>query len=112
MADDQQDPDAYFKDKKTVTISEVAILLDEYVGTTRQRDPEYQPNLLVSKTLEYAKAFATNKNRASVQNIRKWVPPCHLCWCSCWRSTRLHPSALLPVGLLTVPRAPLQPAGE
>jgi hypothetical protein len=67
MADEQQDAETYFKDKKSVTISEVALALDLYKAT----HPDQQPNVLITKTLEYTQIFAANKNRDSVQSIRQ-----------------------------------------
>lgn len=75
MAD--QDPsagnassDAFFSDQKAMTISEVAIALEQYTQERKLRDPGYQPNILVAKTLEYTNTIATNKNPDTVRKIR------------------------------------------
>lgn len=60
----------FFQDKKTMTVSEVAIALEQYTNDRRTRDPSYQPNLLVSKTLEYTNTISTNKNLDTVRKIR------------------------------------------
>ena len=44
------DAEEYFRDATTMTVSEVAIALEQYTNERRTRDPSYQPNLLVSKT--------------------------------------------------------------
>jgi DNA-directed RNA polymerase II subunit RPB4 len=62
--------DAFFSDKKTMTVSEVAIALEHYTQDRRMRDPSYQPNVLVSKTLEYTNTIATSKNADTVRKIR------------------------------------------
>lgn len=53
-----------------MTVSEVAIALEQYTNDRRTRDPSYQPNLLVSKTIEYTNTISTNKNLDTVRKIR------------------------------------------
>jgi len=53
-----------------MTVSEVAIALEQYTNNRRTRDPSYQPNLLVSKTIEYTNTISTNKNLDTVRKIR------------------------------------------
>lgn len=62
--------DQFFSDQKAMTISEVAIALEQYTQERMLRDPSYQPNILVSKTLEYTNTIATNKNADTVRKIR------------------------------------------
>ena len=62
--------DQFFSDQKAMTISEVAIALEQYTQERMLRDPSYQPNILVSKTLEYTNTMATNKNADTVRKIR------------------------------------------
>jgi hypothetical protein len=59
------------KDIKVLTISEVAVLFEEYTRNAQQRDPEYLPNPMLLKAAEYAARFATNTNRETVQKIRE-----------------------------------------
>lgn len=73
MATEESNEDTFFKDKKAMTISEVAITLEKYTANRKARDPNYQPNLLVAKTLEYANTVATNKNEDTVRKIRRCV---------------------------------------
>ena len=65
MADGQpgaSEGDSFFKDAKTLTVSEVALKLHTHLTTMQDRNPEYQPNMLLTKTLEYTRQFiATNK---------------------------------------------------
>jgi len=67
------DTDAFFQDKKAMTISEVAISLEQYTSERRMRDPNYQPNLLVARTMEYTNTVSTNKNPDTVRKIRRYV---------------------------------------
>eukprot|EP00204_Picochlorum_oklahomense_P003632 CAMPEP_0118798894 /NCGR_PEP_ID=MMETSP1161-20130426/1221_1 /TAXON_ID=249345 /ORGANISM="Picochlorum oklahomensis, Strain CCMP2329" /LENGTH=112 /DNA_ID=CAMNT_0006726461 /DNA_START=19 /DNA_END=357 /DNA_ORIENTATION=+ len=53
-----------------MTTSEVAIALEQYTRDRKLRDPSYQPNILVSKTIEYTNTIATNKNPDTVRKIR------------------------------------------
>lgn len=62
--------DQFFSDQKAMTISEVAIALEQYTQERMLRDPLYQPNILVAKTLEYTNTIATNKNADTVRKIR------------------------------------------
>jgi len=62
--------DQFFSDQKAMTISEVAIALEQYTQERMLRDPSYQPNILVAKTLEYTNTIATNKNADTVRKIR------------------------------------------
>jgi DNA-directed RNA polymerase II subunit RPB4 len=62
--------DQFFTEQKAMTISEVAIALEQYTQERMLRDPSYQPNILVSKTLEYTNTIATNKNADTVRKIR------------------------------------------
>lgn len=62
--------DQFFSDQKAMTISEVAIALEQYTRERTLRDPSYQPNILVAKTLEYTNTIATNKNADTVRKIR------------------------------------------
>lgn len=68
--DESAGTDAFFSDKKTMTVSEVSIALEHYTQERRLRDPSYQPNILVSKTLEYTNTVANNKNADTVRKIR------------------------------------------
>ncbi len=61
-----QDPDA-----KALTISEVGVLFEDYMARTQQRDPDYQPNPMLLKAVEYAQRFSTNKNKDTLQKIRE-----------------------------------------
>jgi len=69
--EEQQDIDIYFKDKRSMTISEVSVAIKKYVDIMKANDADFQPNMLVGKTLEYANAFATNKNLDTVTKIRR-----------------------------------------
>jgi hypothetical protein len=62
---------AGFKDVKVLTVSEVGVLFEEYMGRTQQRDAEYQPNAMLVKAVEYAQRFSTNKNKETLQKIRE-----------------------------------------
>ena len=98
MGDQSQDPDAFFKDKKTITISEVATMLEIHTENRKRADPDYQPNLLVGKTLEYTNLFAGSKNTESMMKIRACV--CHRCADGCARLALFPPP---PGGALTPP---------
>lgn len=63
---------AFFSDQKAMTTSEVAIALEQYTRDRKLRDPSYQPNILVSKTIEYTNTIATNKNPDTVRKIRRY----------------------------------------
>ncbi len=65
------DPDAFFKDKIGVNVSEVALLLADYVTQQKMRDPDYQPNVLLGKTLDYAEHFSNCKNKESLERMRR-----------------------------------------
>ena len=67
---DASTTDQFFSEQKAMTISEVAIALEQYTQERMLRDPSYQPNILVSKTLEYTNTIATNKNADTVRKIR------------------------------------------
>ena len=67
---DQSTIDQFFSDQKAMTISEVAIALEQYTQERMLRDPSYQPNILVAKTLEYTNTIATYKNADTVRKIR------------------------------------------
>jgi len=73
MAAEEVQEDVFFKDKKAMTISEVAIALDQCTSERKLRDPSYQPNLLVTKTLEYTNTVSTNKNPDTVRKIRRYI---------------------------------------
>ena len=62
---------AIFKNAKTLTVSEVAILLQEHVQIMRQDNPDYQPNMLLAKTLDYTQQFSSNKNKETLGKIRE-----------------------------------------
>lgn len=70
---DQQDADEFFKDKKAMTVSELAILLGRHVQSRKAVDPDYEPNLLLKKTLEYTQQFASNRNEETTKRMRQWV---------------------------------------
>lgn len=67
------DSDAFFKDKLGVNVSECALILQSYVEGQRQRDPDYQPNVLLTKTLDYAEHFSNCKNKESLERMRRYV---------------------------------------
>jgi hypothetical protein len=73
MATEEGQEDVFFRDKKAMTISEVAIALDQCTSERKLRDPSYQPNLLVTKTLEYTNTVSTNKNPDTVRKIRRYL---------------------------------------
>jgi len=73
MATEEGQEDVFFRDKKAMTISEVAIALDQCTSERKLRDPSYQPNLLVTKTLEYMNTVSTNKNPDTVRRIRRYI---------------------------------------
>ena len=60
---------------KVLTISETLILVEQAVRMTQQRDPDYQPTPMLTKAVEYAQRFATNKNKDTVQKIRMCAGP-------------------------------------
>jgi hypothetical protein len=62
---------AAFSEAKVLTISEVNLLLDEYLPRAKLKDPDYQPNPMLVKAMEYAQRFATNKNRETLVKIRE-----------------------------------------
>lgn len=62
-----------FKDAKTLTVSEVNLLMSTYVDFMRQRDPDYQLNPLMEKATEYAKRFCTSRNKGAIQKMRECV---------------------------------------
>lgn len=68
---DQQDADEFFKDKKAMTVSELAILLGRHVQSRKAVDPDYEPNLLLKKTLEYTQQFASNRNEETTKRMRQ-----------------------------------------
>jgi hypothetical protein len=71
MADEaQQDVEAFFKDKMTVTVAEAAVVLGDYVETRRLADPEYAAGEALARSIEYAAAFAATRNQAAMRKIR------------------------------------------
>lgn len=73
MASEHQDIAEFFKDKKAMTISEVSLALEGYLHDMKQSKPDFEPNILVTKTIEYTKLFPLNKNKETVRTIRKYV---------------------------------------
>jgi hypothetical protein len=71
MADGASEGASVFKNAKALTVSEVALLLHEHVQTMRQDNPDYQPNMLLAKTLEYTQQFSSNKNKETLEKIRE-----------------------------------------
>jgi hypothetical protein len=71
MADAASESAAIFKKAKTLTVSEVSILLQEHVQIMRQDNPDYQPNMLLAKTLDYTQQFSSNKNKETLEKIRE-----------------------------------------
>lgn len=69
----QQDADEFFKDKKALTISELAILLERHVQSRKMVDSEYEPNPLLKKTLEYSQHFASNRNEETTKRMRQFA---------------------------------------
>jgi hypothetical protein len=37
----------------------------------RQDNPDYQPNMLLAKTLDYTQQFSSNKNKETLEKIRE-----------------------------------------
>lgn len=74
MADGQRganDGDAFFQNARTLTISEVAAILDEHTISMQGMNPDYQPNMLLAKTLEYTKQFKSSENSEGLQKMRE-----------------------------------------
>ena len=71
MADEaQQDVEAFFKDKMTVTVAEATVVLGNYVETRRLADPDFAPGEPLARSIEYAAAFAATTNQAAMRQIR------------------------------------------
>ncbi|KAL6779979.1 hypothetical protein ACKKBG_A14545 [Auxenochlorella protothecoides x Auxenochlorella symbiontica] len=77
MADDNSTDSAVFKDAKILNISEVNLVFAKYLEHMRQRDPEYQTNALMEKSMEYAKHFCTSRNKDALQKMRELLAQHH-----------------------------------
>lgn len=62
---------AVFRDAKVLNVSEVNLVLGSYLEFARAREPDYQPNPLLEKSLEYAKRFCTSRNKDALQKMRE-----------------------------------------
>lgn len=56
-----------------LNVSEVNLVLGSYLEFARAREPDYQPNPLLEKSLEYAKRFCTSRNKDALQKMRECV---------------------------------------
>ncbi|PRW44955.1 DNA-directed RNA polymerase II subunit 4 [Chlorella sorokiniana] len=65
------DQDDAFKNAKILTLGEAGVALEEVSKRITQRDPDWQPNAMMLKAVEYAQRFAANKNRDTLQKIRE-----------------------------------------
>ena len=68
-----QDTDNAFRNAQSLTVSEVAIILQNYVQHVKIENPEYQPNMLLAKTLDYAHQFALNRNKETLDKMRRYA---------------------------------------
>lgn len=64
---------AVFAEAKVLTLSELDIFFERSLRARREADPEYTPNLLLGKAMEYARHFATNHSQESATKIRQCV---------------------------------------
>ena len=63
--------ETFFKDANTLTVSEVATVLQEHIQHMKARQPDYQANILLSKTLEYTQQFTSIRNTETLMKIRE-----------------------------------------
>ena len=67
----EQDTTDAFANAQTLTVSEVYLELQDHVEAERAKGSDYQPNLLLAKTLDYANQFATSRNKEALKSLRK-----------------------------------------
>ncbi|KAI7836858.1 hypothetical protein COHA_009311 [Chlorella ohadii] len=65
------DQDDAFKDAKVMTLGEAGLVLEDVSQRLQRRDPDWQPNAMMLKAVEYAQRFSGNKNRDTLQKIRE-----------------------------------------
>jgi DNA-directed RNA polymerase subunit F len=65
------DQPSVYKDSRVITVAEAALILEDRINFRRKREPEYAPNPLVVKTVEYAQRFADNRNKDSLERMRE-----------------------------------------
>ncbi|RMZ56948.1 hypothetical protein APUTEX25_005010 [Auxenochlorella protothecoides] len=75
MADDNSTDSAVFKDAKILNISEVNLVFEKYLEHMRQRDPEYQTNALMEKSMELlAQHHFTEQELGLMTNLQPMTP--------------------------------------
>ncbi|KDD77044.1 hypothetical protein H632_c33p3 [Helicosporidium sp. ATCC 50920] len=70
-AEDGDREKSVFAEAKVLTLSELDIFFERSLRARREADPEYTPNLLLGKAMEYARHFATNHSQESATKIRQ-----------------------------------------
>lgn len=70
MSAEEHATEAFFKNASALTISEVALVLKSHTDKMKQGNPDFQPNPLLVKTIDYSNTFGTNKNRDTIDKIR------------------------------------------
>ena len=52
-------------------VSEVSVLLEDYLAKMQRQDADYQANPMLVKAMEYAQRFSAVRNKDTLQKMRE-----------------------------------------